>query len=140
MQKFLWLGDFTREEADQFLDGLLGKDVPTPAERKEVYDVVGTRPAMLQNLNQFADAKRADPTLNPARWLCEAALPAAKQEVNRFMSSNLDTPEGMPWAKRIQLLKDLARGKGTECFLCLGVLVSSHLWHSTLPQILTWRS
>ena len=117
VQEFLWLGDFSRGEADQFLDGLLGKGVPTPAERKDVYDVVGTRPAMLQNLKQFADAKRADPTLTPATWLYGEAVPGAEEEVNRFMSlDHASGPEDVipdiPRAKRVQLLKDLARGKG----------------------------
>lgn len=129
LQTFLWLGDFSRQEADQFLDGLLGQGVLSQSDRNEVYDVVGTRPGTLQLLlQQFPDARHADATLTPASWLLKEALPGAEEEVKRFMSPEYASgaqhaiPE-IRRAERLQLLKDLARGKGTRHWNTFGTVV-----------------
>lgn len=48
-QKFMWVDDFSEDEANQFLDNskfLVHNDL----KRKQVFESIGTRPAMLKEL------------------------------------------------------------------------------------------
>jgi len=110
-QSFLWLGDFSQEEADAFLDALemQGGSRVTPEERLEVYSRVGTRAAMLADLVDLVSLPAATERKGtPADWLCDRMAVDVETQVINFLKPVLDPASH---SARVLLLQDLMDGK-----------------------------
>ena len=121
MQSFLWLGDFSQQEADAFLDAqeMQGGSRVTPEERLEVYSRVGTRAAMLADLVDLVSLPAATERKGtPADWLCDRMAVGVETQVTNFLKPVLD-PASHP--ERVRLLQDLLDGKSTHrSHACIG--------------------
>ena len=118
MQKFLWLGDFSQEEAGAFLDALELQGGPrvTPEERQEVYSRVGTRASMLADLANIPAAIERKGT--PAERLYGALVPGTVTQVTNFLDPLLEPKR---YSERLRLLQDLLDGKSTHrSHACIG--------------------
>jgi hypothetical protein len=121
VQSFLWLGDFSQEEADAFLDALemQGGSRVTPEERLEVYSRVGTRAAMLADLVDLVSLPAATERKGtPADWLCDRMAVDVETQVINFLKPVLDPASH---SARVLLLQDLMDGKSTHrAHACIG--------------------
>jgi hypothetical protein len=118
VQSFVWLGDFTQQEADAFLDAreLRGRPRVTPEERHEVYRRVGTRAATLKKLAKVPAATERKGTT--ADWLCDKMAVGVETQVTNFLKPVLD-PASHP--ERVRLVQDLLDGKSTHrSHACIG--------------------
>jgi hypothetical protein len=118
VQSFFWLGDFTQEEADAFLDALEMQGGPrvTPEERLEVYSRVGTRAATLAKLVNIPTATERKGT--PADWLCDKMAVGVETQVTNFLDPLLEPKR---YSERVRLLQDLLDGKSTHrAHACIG--------------------
>ena len=115
VQTYLWLGNFTEQEADAFLDTLELRGGPrvTPEERREVYSRVGTRAVVLESLTYLPAATERKGT--PADWLYEALAPDADTQVKQFLDPLLEPARH---SERVRLLQDLLDGKSTHRAPC----------------------
>jgi len=117
-QSLLWLGDFSQQEADAFLDALEMQGGPrvTPEERLEVYSRVGTRAATLAKLSHVPAATEKKGT--PAERLYGALVPGAVSQVTNFLDPLLEPKR---YSERLRLLQDLLDGKSTHrAHACIG--------------------
>ena len=118
MQSFVWLGEFTQQEADAFLDAreLRGRPRVTPEERHEVYSRVGTRAATLKKLAKVPAATERKGT--PADWLCDKMAVGVTLQVKNILNPLLEPKR---YSERVRLLQDLLDGKSTHrSHACIG--------------------
>ena len=116
VQSFLWVEDFTEQEADAFLDTeeLQGGSRVTPEERREVYSRVGTRAAMLGSLARGLPAA-TERKGTPADWLYDSMALCAVTEVQCFLHPHREPARHR---ERVRLLQDLLDGKSTHRAPC----------------------
>jgi len=118
VQSFVWLGEFTQQEADAFLDAreLRGRPRVTPEERHEVYSRVGTRAATLKKLAKVPAATERKGT--PADWLCDKMAVGVTLQVKNILNPLLEPKR---YSERVRLLQDLLDGKSTHrSHACIG--------------------